>query len=55
MQAVIPTHPSVHHTDEAQKGHNSSLWLFHRLFGMTGEAITLVTSQLGAVTIPQVA
>ena len=34
-----PALPSVRHTDEAQHGRNSCLWLFH-LCGMTGEAIT---------------
>ena len=27
-QPVILTHPSVRHTDEAQLGRNSGLWLF---------------------------
>ena len=31
-QPVIPTHPSVHHTDEPQQERNSCLWLHHASF-----------------------
>ena len=40
---LISTHPSVHHTDEPQCETINCLQHFHCLFGIPGEAITVLS------------